>query len=169
MRLRRGFGGGGDEGCDLLILFLLSVGASLLAKAACQPTMLYLNAPNRIVGASPAGDGVLPADHFEAECTDSNTKPVGAAEGCDLLIFNARQQRQDQKDRSLRQLLHGTLQRAEDFLRQTRRRSGRVLADGFFLFADHFEQAIQRLFGHVVFDIRAFRINNAKRSGLTSK
>ncbi|VVO48539.1 hypothetical protein PS865_00162 [Pseudomonas fluorescens] len=66
---------GAAEGCDLLILLLLSVGASLLAKAvtqltnifrshsipvgaglpamtAYQPTNLQLTAPNPIVGAS---------------------------------------------------------------------------------------------------------------------
>ena len=80
VRLRRGFGGGA-EGCELLILLLLSVGVSLLAKAACQPTMLYQNAPNLTVGAGLLATGGLPADHFGAECTESNCRSEPARDG----------------------------------------------------------------------------------------
>jgi hypothetical protein len=38
------------------------------------------------------------------ELADSKHRPVGAAEGCDLLILSVKKNRS--KDRSLRQLLH---------------------------------------------------------------
>ena len=52
-------------------------------------------------------------------------------------------------------------ERTKHLLRQAGRRRRRVLANGFFLFADHLEQAIQRLLGDVVFDVGVFRIHYA--------
>jgi hypothetical protein len=50
--------------------------------AACQPTNLSLNTSIPPVGASPAGDGGLPAD----QSLEVKQPYVGAAAGCDLLI-----------------------------------------------------------------------------------